>query len=121
MTICSVRLLRLNWTQLLAPLYVTYYREGETHYPVWINGQSGRVYGIKVPSQRKANAASLVLGAIAVALFLLAAVIGLVGAVLVAPVAIAVLIGVFALLLALVAPIPAISAWVRTRRASGDR
>lgn len=111
----------LNWTQMLAPLYVTSYQEGEQRYPVWINGQSGRVYGVKVLSQRKANTASLIVGGIAVILLLLAAVVGLVGAVLVAPLAIAVLIGIVALLLGLAAPVPAVWAWASNRRANAGR
>ena len=73
----------LNWTQMLIPAYVTYYREGDGVYPVWINGQSGHVYGIKVLSQRKATKASLVLGGLAALGFLLGVILALIGAVLV--------------------------------------
>ncbi len=110
----------LNWTQMLAPAFVTYYREGEKVYPIWINGQSGHVSGTKRMSQRKASVTSLIIGAVAILLFFVGALIALVGAVLVAPLAIgAVLIGV-SLLLGLIAPIPAMWVWFRNRSVDGQ-
>jgi hypothetical protein len=106
----------LNWTQMLAPAYVTYYREGEGVHPVWINGQSGRVYGVKYMSQRKATVTSLVLGALAALLFLFGAVLALIGSVLVLPLVIGALLVVLAILLGLAAPVPAIWVWLKTRR-----
>jgi len=105
----------VRWTQMLVPTYVTWYREEERAYPVWINGQNARVYGVKVLSQRKANATSLAIGAVAVLLFSIAALRGLLGAVLIAPVAIAVIVGIIGLALGLVAPVPAIWAWAHNR------
>jgi hypothetical protein len=106
----------LNWTLLLLPAYVTWYREGEQVWPVLVNGQSGRVSGVRRASTRKANVTSLVLGAIAAILFLAGGLLALLGAA-VPPVAavggVLLLIGVF---VAVVAPLPAISVWVANRR-----
>ena len=61
----------LNWTQLLLPVYVTHYidDQGLAH-PVYINGQSGRVGGLRLASQRKGWIWAGILLAIAVVLFL---------------------------------------------------
>ena len=107
---------RLNWTQMLAPAYVTYYGEGEGSYPVWINGQSGHVYGVKVMSQRKATVTSLVTGGAAALIFLIGAILALVGAVLVAPLVIGIVLIVLSLLLGLLAPVPAIWVWLKNRK-----
>lgn len=106
----------LNWTQLLLPAYATWYEEGGSVWPVLVNGQGGRVSGVRRASARKANVTSLVLGVVALILFVVGGLMALLGAV-VPPVAalggVTLLIG---LLLAIVAPIPAISAWVSNRR-----
>jgi uncharacterized membrane protein YkgB len=74
------------------------------------------VSGVRRASTRKANVTSLVLGAIAVILFLVGGLLALLGAA-VPPVAVVggvlLLIGVF---VAVVAPLPAISVWVANRR-----
>ena len=105
----------INWTQMLTPAFVTYYREGEKVYPVWINGQSGHIYGLKRMSQRKASVTSLIIGAVAILLFLLGALIAVMGAALVAPVALGAVLIIVGVLLGLVAPIPALWVWFRNR------
>ena len=44
----------VHWTQLLLPVYLTYYTDdqGNTH-PVYINGQTGVTGGLRLASQRK--------------------------------------------------------------------
>lgn len=44
----------LNWTQLLLPLYMSYYTDdaGQPH-PVYVNGQTGAIGGLRLASQRK--------------------------------------------------------------------
>jgi hypothetical protein len=106
----------LHWTQMLVPAYVTWYQEDETTCPVWINGQSGHVYGVERLSQRKANMASLIVGAVAALLFMLGGLMALVGAALVAPMAIGVVLIVGSLLLGLLAPVPAIWVWFKNSR-----
>ena len=112
----------LNWTLLLLPAYVTWYREGEHIWPVLVNGQSGRVSGARRASARKANVTSLVLGAVALLLFLVGGGLSLLGAVFPPAVILGGMILVIGLLLAVVAPIPAIGVWVFNRRSSsGDQ
>jgi len=106
----------LNWTLLLLPAYVTWYREGERAWPVLVNGQSGRVSGIRRASTRKANVTSLVLGGVALVLFLVGGLLALLGAALPPVAALGGAILVAGLLLAAMAPIPAIGAWAFNRR-----
>lgn len=106
----------LNWTQMLVPVYVTHYREGDGVYPVWVNGQSGRIYGLKRMSQRRAMNTSLVLGAVAAFLFCIGAMLALVGTVMPAILVLGVVLGVLGLCLGLVAPVPVTWAWLGNRR-----
>ena len=108
----------LNWTLLLLPAYVTWYREGGRVWPVLVNGQSGRVSGARRASTRKANITSLALGAVALLLFLVGGLLALLGAA-VPPVAVVGgVVLVVGLLLAVAAPIPAIGVWVHNRRSA---
>ena len=61
----------LNWSQLLLPVYITYYTDdqGQAH-PVYINGQSGSVGGTRLASQRKGWMWAGVLLGVGVVLFL---------------------------------------------------
>ena len=44
----------LNWTQMLLPLYISFYTDdsGQPH-PVYVNGQTGAIGGLRLASQRK--------------------------------------------------------------------
>ena len=106
----------LNWTLLLLPAFVTWYQEGERIWPVLVNGQSGRVSGVRRASTRKANVTSLVLGAIALILFLVGGLMALLGAALPPVAVVGGVILILGLFLAVVAPLPAISVWVANRR-----
>lgn len=108
----------LNWTLLLLPAYVTWYQEGGRVWPVLVNGQNGRVSGVRQASARKANVTSLVLGAVALLLFLVGGGLALLGAALPPAAVVGVVILVIGLLLAVAAPIPAIGVWVFNRRSS---
>ncbi|MEM9987068.1 MAG: hypothetical protein AAF804_18395, partial [Bacteroidota bacterium] len=45
-----------NWTQLLVPLYATYYEDDRGHkHPLYIHGQTGKVAGVKRASEKKAR------------------------------------------------------------------
>jgi hypothetical protein len=106
----------VHWTQMLVPVYVSHYREGDGAYPVWINGQDGRVYGARRMSQRAATITSLVIAAVALLCFLLGAVLTVVG-VGIALIALSLFVGVLA-------PVPAMWAWIHNRRAgrnAGER
>ena len=108
----------LNWTLLLLPAYVTWYREGERVWPVLVNGQSGRVSGARRASARKANITALVLGIVGVLLFLFGGLLALLGAVFPPATILGGVILIAGLLLALVAPLPAIGVWAFNRRSS---
>ena len=105
----------LNWTMLLLPAYVTWYQEGERIWPVLVNGQSGRVSGARRASARKANVTSVLLGAVALLLFLAGGILALLGAVAPPAAVLGGLILLVGVLLAVVAPIPAIGVWVFNR------
>jgi len=108
----------LNWTLLLLPAYVTWYEEGERTWPLLINGQSGRVSGARRASARKAGVTSLILGMLGLLLFLIGGGFSLLGAIFPPAVIVGGIILVFGVLLAIAAPIPAISAWLFNRRPS---
>ena len=110
----------LNWTQLLLPAYVTWYREGERIWPVLVNGQSGQVNGVRRASSRKANVTSLALGGVALLLFVFGGLLALLGAAFPPLIAVGGLILVVGLLLGVAAPIPAIGVWVFNRRSAPD-
>lgn len=72
-----------NWTQLLLPLYATYYTDDDGRpQPVLINGRTGRVGGRRLASVRQGQQIALWLGAGALGLFLLGLVLLLAGALL---------------------------------------
>jgi hypothetical protein len=110
----------LNWTLLLLPAYVTWYQEGGQAWPLLVNGQSGRVSGPRRASARKAKIVSLVLGAIALILFVAGGLGSLLGAVFAPALAIGGTILVLGVLLGIAAPIPAISVWAFNRRSSSE-
>jgi len=102
----------LNWTQLLLPCYVTYYKDDAGRLvPVWVNGQSGHIGGKRRASLRKAWFATGVLGAAAVFNFLVGVLLALLGAEAVA--SLAMMLG---FILALVAALPVLWAWQFNQR-----
>jgi hypothetical protein len=61
-----------EWTQLLLPVYVTYYHDDEGNPKlVYVNGYSGSAGGLRLASQRKGWQWAGIMAAIAVALFVL--------------------------------------------------
>ncbi len=70
-----------HWTQLLVPVYATYYTDDAgQRQPVLINGRSGRISGRRLASARKGQQLALGLGAGALGVFLLGLVLALAGA-----------------------------------------
>ena len=102
----------LNWTQMLLPLYTTFYRDddGRTH-TLLINGQTGRVGGVRLSSQRKGWQWAAILAGTALAC-LLAGILFFLAAALLPPAA---LFGVILIIAAVIsgvcAIIPAVSPW----------
>ncbi len=100
----------LNWTQMLTPAYITFYQEGDQTCPIWINGQSGQIYGVKLLSMQKALIVSLIIGVLAVLCFLLGLILTLIG--------IGILLILLSLLIGLAAPVPAAWVWIHNRQAA---
>lgn len=100
----------LQWTQLLLPIYASYYLDDEQQAQlVWINGQTGTISGPKLASQRKGNRMALTALAVAGVLLTLG-LLGLLMAALLPPLA---AVGIILLALALGAGLFAIipAAW----------
>ena len=83
-----------------------------------VNGQNGRVSGVRRALARKANVTSLILGVVGLLLFLAGGGLALLGAALSSAAVVGLVILVIGLLLAVAAPIPAIGVWVFNRRSS---
>ncbi len=97
----------LNWTQLLLPVYVTFYRdEGGRLVPVWINGQTGRIGGLRRASTRQAWRLTLGGAVLAAVIFGLGALLSLLKVA--APGSALMMLG---FVLAFVATLPVIWAW----------
>ena len=61
----------LNWTQLLLPVYTTYYLDDEQKpQVVLIHGQSGRISGARRASLKRARRMALIIAGVAGAIFL---------------------------------------------------
>lgn len=106
-----------HWTLLLAPVYTTYYMNDEgVAQTVLIHGQTGRLYGARRGSMKRAQRTALILGLIALGLFLVSLLIAAAG--LVAP-PIAVIGGLgilIALLVGLGALAPIVRVWQFNRQ-----
>ncbi len=66
-----------EWTQLLLPVYTTYYQDddGRTH-PLIIHGQNGRLHGMRRASSKKAKRWSITIAAIALLTLCLSMIVG---------------------------------------------
>ena len=69
-----------NWTQMLAPIYATYYRDdNDIVRMVYAHGQTGELAGIQRASLKKAKRYSRVIGIGAALLFSLSLILGMIG------------------------------------------
>ena len=101
-----------HWTLLLLPLYATYYLDDDAEpRPVLINGQSGRVFGVRRASMQRAQHTALIIVAIAAVLFLLSLAVGVAGLAVPPLLAVGGIGGVLALCVGLGAIIPIVRAW----------
>ena len=67
-----------NWTLLLLPIYVTHYRDDEgVAQRILLNGQTGRLYGVKRGSAARAQRRALTIGAVALVIFVLSLMVAL--------------------------------------------
>ncbi|RPI86893.1 MAG: hypothetical protein EHM41_06900 [Chloroflexi bacterium] len=101
-----------HWTQLLLPLYVSYYHddEGQPHL-VYINGQTGKISGVRLASQRKGWQTAGIIAAAALLFFLLG-LLGIAATALFPPAgAVGGLLVILAILTGIAAIVPAIWPW----------
>jgi len=110
----------LHWTQLLLPLYATYYTDdnGQRH-PVYINGQTGAIGGLRLASQRKGWRWAGIILAVAAAVFVLALLISSLGLVFPPAAIVGVIVGIVAVAMACAAIVPAAWPWQWNRRQPG--
>jgi hypothetical protein len=102
----------LHWTQLLLPLYVTWYTDdqGQPH-PVYLNGQSGVIGGTRLASQKKGWQWAGALLAAAVVAFILALLFAGIGLVFPPSTILGILLGILAIVVACAALVPAAWPW----------
>lgn len=106
-----------HWTLLLLPLYATYYLDDEGQpRPVLINGQSGRVYGVRRASMKRAQHTAMIILVVAAVLFFLSLVAGVAGLAVPPLIVIAGIGGMLALCVGLGAIIPIVRAWQFNRK-----
>jgi len=108
-----------NWTLLLYPILATYYLDDENHpQPVYLNGQSGVINGVRRASPKRASRRSLTILIVAAVIFMISLVLALAGA-LVPPLLALGGVGLFAaVLVAFAAAIPALVVWQFNRSRS---
>jgi len=69
-----------NWTQFLRPVFATYYRDDEGRpQPVFLNGQTGQISGVRRASMLRARRIALGVGIAATLVLLVALILGLAG------------------------------------------
>lgn len=107
----------LHWTQLLLPMYASYYTDDAgQHHSIYINGQSGKIGGVRLASQRKGWRWAGISAAIATALFLLGLLFFAAGSALPTLSAIALLLIFLAFCAGVFAIIPAVWPWQWNRK-----
>jgi hypothetical protein len=106
-----------NWTQLLLPVYFTWYTdENNAPVPIYIHGQTGKIAGACLSSQRKGWKLAGIAALIAAGLFLLS-LLSFAGAALLPFLSIlGVLLAIFAFLAGIFAVFPAIYPWQWNRQ-----
>jgi hypothetical protein len=112
----------LHWTQMLLPLYVTWYTDdqGQPH-PVYLNGQSGVIGGTRLASQKKGWQWAGILLAAAAVTFILALLFAGLGLVFPPSMILGILLGIVAIVVACAALVPAAWPWQWNRRQVENR
>ena len=101
-----------NWTQLLLPVYTTAYRDDAGNViPVMINGQTGQVAGKRRASRKKGWLWSGLIAVVAVLCFIAAAALSLLWALSPLIVLLSAFLFLVSLVIAFVAPLPALYVW----------
>lgn len=106
-----------HWTLLLVPVFATAYLDDEgLPQRVLINGQTGRVYGAKRASASRAGRRAMIIGGVALALFIVSLIAALLS-ILLPPLLIVGLVGALtALLVGVAAVVPIARVWAFNRR-----
>jgi hypothetical protein len=106
-----------KWSLLLLPIYTSYYMDDDNiPQVVYLNGQSGRLYGDRKASMKSARRSSLIIVVVAMAIFLLSLVVAL-GSLVLPPLIILGGIGILlSMLLVVMAIIPVGIVWQFNRR-----
>ncbi|MCD4674145.1 MAG: hypothetical protein K8R77_15895 [Anaerolineaceae bacterium] len=106
-----------NWTQLLLPTYFTYYTDDDgSPVPIYIHGQTGKIAGPRLASQRKGWKWAGISMLIALGLFLMTLLFSAGSALLPVLSILALILGVLAFIAAIFAVIPAVYPWQWNRR-----
>jgi hypothetical protein len=106
----------LHWTQLLLPVFATAYQDDDGHWiPVLINGQTGRISGLRRASQKLGWQWTGAIAAVALVLFILAAGLSAAGVLFPPLVALGGVLMLVSFAIGLLAPIPAVWAWQHNR------
>lgn len=106
-----------TWTLLLMPVYATYYLDDEgAARRVLINGQTGQIYGARRGSMQRAQRVALIIGIIALVLFLISLGLGLAGFLFPPLFVVGILGVVLALLVGIGATVPLLRVWRFNRR-----
>jgi hypothetical protein len=107
----------VNWTQLLLPVYASYYSDDDGHlHPIYINGQTGIPGGLRLASQRQGWKWAGILAGIAAVVFILGLLSFALGALVPPIAAIGTLLVVVGFILAVCAVIPAAWPWQWNRK-----
>jgi hypothetical protein len=102
----------LHWTQLLLPVYVTYYTDDDgTARMVYVNGATGKIGGVRLASQRKGWKTAAYVGGAGLLLFLLGVLVTLFSFLFPPLSLVGVLVAAMGLLVAVLAVIPAAWPW----------
>ncbi len=110
----------IRWTLLLLPIYATYYLDDEDiPRQILVNGQTGQLTGVRRASPERAHRRSLTIGIIALVLFTLSLILGLVGMLIVPPlVVVAVLGALLSIMVGIAAIVPTARVTLFNRRQS---
>lgn len=112
----------LHWTQLLQPLYITHYSDDQGKlYPIYINGETGEVNGMRLVSQRKGWIWAGIIAGVALLLFIVGSILAMLHTTVAAFASIGALLITTASVLLLIALIPALYPWFWNRQQWSER
>ncbi len=106
-----------HWTLLLLPVLATAYLDDDGQpQRVLVNGQTGQVYGAKRGSMARAGHRSLIIGAVALAIFVLGLVVALLSLLFPPLLAVGIVVAVLAIPVGIAAAVPVARVWTFNRR-----